>query len=274
MNPPFAPDLDAYFARIGYTGPREATLTTLHAVLHAHVSSIPFENLDVLLGRGIDLDPAAIEQKLVHGKRGGYCFEQNTLLLHVLTALGYLVTPLSARVRLLRPREFTPPRTHLFLRVELDGVPWVADAGVGSASLTTCIRLDLASEQATAHEPRRITREDGRSFHQIRLGEDWSDVYEFTGEAMPPIDRELANWWTSTNPGSKFCQSLAVARSGPDGTRYAIRDREFVYRCGATTLEQIAITTPEQLLAVLAQHFGLHFPAGTRFGGPGKAWPT
>lgn len=60
MNPTFAPDLDAYFARIGYTGSRAATLGTLHGLLGAHVSAIPFENLDVLLDRGIDLDPATI----------------------------------------------------------------------------------------------------------------------------------------------------------------------------------------------------------------------
>lgn len=276
MNPPsdFVPDLDAYFARIGYAGPRAPTRATLDGILAAHASAIPFENLDVLLGRPISLEPAAIERKLVHAKRGGYCFEQNTLLLHVLAALGYRVTPLSARVRLLLPREVTPPRTHLFLRVEIDGVPWLADVGVGSGSLTAAIRFDREDEQPTPHEPRRITREGGLCFHQIKLGEVWSDVYEFTGEVMHPIDREVANWWTSTNPGSKFRQNLMAARSGPDGTRFALRNGEFTHRRGAAILERRDLATPEELLAVLAQHFGLHFPAGTRFGPPGSPWPT
>ena len=275
MPPPaFTPDLDAYFARIGYTGPREPTRATLDGILAAHASAIPFENLAVLLGLPINLEPAAIERKLVHEKRGGYCFEQNTLLLHVLAALGYTVTPLSARVRLLLPREFTPPRTHLFLRVEIDGVPWLADVGVGSGSLTGAIRFDREGEQPTPHEARRLTSEGGIRYHQIKLGEEWSDVYEFTGEEMHLIDREVANWWTSTNAGSKFRQNLMAARAGPDGTRFGLRNREFTHRRGAAILERRELATPEELLEVLAQHFGLHFPAGTRFGPPGSPWPA
>src|SRR3954468_14639555 len=136
-----APDLHAYFVRIGYTGERAPTLATLHAIAWHHATSIPFENLDVLLGRGINVGPAAVERKLVHEKRGGYCFEQNSLLLHVLRALGYQATPLSARVRIQRPRDFIPPRTHLFVRVDLADEPWIVDAGIGSASLTSAIRL-------------------------------------------------------------------------------------------------------------------------------------
>ncbi len=267
-------DLAAYFARIGYTGPREPTLAALQAIAALHTEAIPFENLDVLLGRPIELDPAAIEQKLVHQRRGGYCFEQNTLLLHVLTALGFRVTPLSGRVRLQQPREFTPPRTHLFLRIDLEDGPWLADAGIGALSLTSSIRLDQEGEQATRHEPRRIVRENGRLFHQARLGGEWTDVYEFTGEEMPAVDRELANWWTSTNPKSKFRQMISVGRAGPAGTRFVIRNNEFIHRRGADVLKRCEIATPEQLLALLAQYFGLHFPAGTRFGASGSPWPS
>ncbi|HEY6175060.1 MAG TPA: arylamine N-acetyltransferase, partial [Kofleriaceae bacterium] len=124
-------DLDRYFARIGYDGPRDATLATLNGIANAHVQAIPFENLDVLLGRGIDLDLDAVQRKLVDDRRGGYCFEQNSLLLAVLGELGFEARPLSARVRMQRPRDFVPARTHLVVRVELDG-PWLADVGIGS----------------------------------------------------------------------------------------------------------------------------------------------
>src|SRR5579871_6842774 len=127
--------LDAYFERIGYRGPREPTLATLNGVMAAHVESIPFENLDVLLGKPILIDEAALVRKLIHERRGGYCFEQNGLFLGVLEALGYQVTPISARVRLQRPRDYIPPRTHLFARVELEGESWLADVGVGGLSL-------------------------------------------------------------------------------------------------------------------------------------------
>src|SRR5471032_1462354 len=171
MLPPI--DLDAYFARTGYTGARAPTLATLHGIVAAHAQTIPFENLDVLLGRGINLDPAAVQQKLLRDRRGGYCFEQNSLLLHVLEALGFSAAPISARVRLRHPRDFTPPRTHLFLRIELDGESWLADVGIGGLSLTSAIRLHTDAEQATPHEPRRIVREGALFFHQARLGDEW-----------------------------------------------------------------------------------------------------
>lgn len=267
------PDLDAYFSRIGYTGPRTPTLATLNALVAAHAQTIPFENLDVLLGRGIHLAPDAIFQKLVHDRRGGYCFEQNGLLLRVLAALGFHVAPLSARVRIQRARDFTPPRTHLFIRLELDGESWLVDLGIGSLSLTSTIRLHTDGEQATPHEPRRIVREGSLLFHQARLGNEWTDVAEFTLEEMPQIDRELANWWTSTHPDSKFRQNLSVARAGSDGMRYAILNRDFTIRQRDGSAVKREFANPDELLAVLADTFGLRFPAGTRFPCPALVWP-
>ncbi len=272
QDPP--PDLDAYFDRIAYSGSRAPTLAVLHSIVAHHITAIPFENLDVLLGRGIDLAPAAVERKLVTARRGGYCFEQNSFLLRVLTAMGYRATPLSARVRRGQPRDFTPPRTHLFLRVEIDGVAWLADVGVGGLSPTRALRFDTEAEQATPHEPRRIVREDGRWFHQARLDEGWSDVCEFTMEEMPPIDREVANWFTSTNPGARFRRDLMVARAGEGGARYTISNGEFTLRRVAEgVVERRVMTTPEELLATLEERFGLVFPPETRFTVPGAPWP-
>lgn len=133
-------NLDAYFERIKYRGLTTPTIATLNAVSLAHSTHIPFENLDVLLGRGIDLEPQKVDAKLIYDRRGGYCFEQNTLLLRVLLILGFRATPLSARVRYQRPRDFTPPRTHVFVRVDFEdqGV-WLADVGVGAMSLTSAL---------------------------------------------------------------------------------------------------------------------------------------
>ncbi|MGC4084943.1 MAG: arylamine N-acetyltransferase [Vicinamibacterales bacterium] len=266
-------DLDAYFARIGYGGSAAPTRQTLDDILTAHVESIPFENLDVLLGRGIDLAPEAVQRKIVTERRGGYCFEQNSLLLQVLSTLGYDVTPLSARVRWQRARDVTPPRTHLFLRVAIDGAPWVADAGVGALSLTSAIRFDVEGEQPTRHEPRRIVREDGRCFHQVRFGTQWHDVLEFTGESMPPIDRELANWYTSAHPQSHFRNRLIAARALPDGGRITLLNRELTRRDRSGHSKVTILTTPDELLDVLARQFGLRFPDGTIFPCDALDWP-
>jgi N-hydroxyarylamine O-acetyltransferase len=104
-------DLDAYLARVGYAGPRVPTLPVSRELTAAHAQAIPFENLDVLLGRRIDLAIDAVFAKLVRQGRGGYCFEQNGLLLQALTALGYEARPLSARVRIDRHRARHPAYT-------------------------------------------------------------------------------------------------------------------------------------------------------------------
>ncbi len=272
-------NLSAYLQRIGFTGVPDVSLRTLQQIVLRHICSIPFENLDVLLNRGISLDDDAIEQKLVHNRRGGYCFEQNGLLLRALQAIGFSASPLSARVRLQAPRDFVPPRTHLWVRVDLDGVPWMVDCGIGALAPTAPIRLDLLDvEQPSIHEPRRIVRGDGfpspHYFHQAKLGEDWADVNEFTLEEMPRIDREIGNWWTSTNPNSKFRQNLMVALARPDGTRLSILNREFTQRHGAEILERFEIADGDQLLNVLNDRFGLSFPSGTKFGPPDAIWPT
>jgi N-hydroxyarylamine O-acetyltransferase len=152
-------DLAAYFSRIGYRGPRTPTVEVLHALTAAHAQTIPFENLDVLLGRGIDLAPEAVFDKLVRRRRGGYCFEHNGLFFDVLTALGFAVRPLSARGRILPPQGQIPPRTHMLLEVHIGGERWLTDVGVGALSLTSAIRFAIDEEQHTPHEPRRIVRE-------------------------------------------------------------------------------------------------------------------
>jgi N-hydroxyarylamine O-acetyltransferase len=219
----------------------------------------------VLLGERIHLDPAALYDKLVLKRRGGYCFEQNGLFLHVLQTLGFQVAPLSARVRLDRPRDFVPARTHLFLRVELDRESWLTDVGVGALSLTCAIRFVTGSEQNTPHETRRIVHEEGRYFHQARLGSDWADVYEFTLEQMPLIDRELGNWFTSTHPDSHFKNRLIVARAAPNGERVTLLNDVLSVRGRDGKAEKHQLQTADQLLDVLTERFGLHFPRGTRF---------
>jgi N-hydroxyarylamine O-acetyltransferase len=280
----FTPDLAAYFGRIGYAGSREPSLANLNEIILAHVQSIPFENLDVLLGRPIDLAPAAIEHKLVHLRRGGYCFEQNALLLHVLHALGYVVKPISARVRLSRPREFTPPRTHLLLRVEIGGVSWLVDVGVGGLSPTCALRLVADVVQETPHEPRRLLREgawqgfelrapDARLYHQAYFAGEWHDVCELALEEMPLIDRELANWYTSAHPASHFKNRLLVARATRGG-RIGLLNRELTLRRSNGAVESRLLMTPDELHAALTGELGLVLPERLEIACAGIVWAS
>jgi N-hydroxyarylamine O-acetyltransferase len=277
-------DLEAYFERIRYAGPRDASLDALHGITAAHVRQIPFENLDVLLNRPISLQPASIARKLIDERRGGYCFEHNTLLLHVLEALGFQVTPLSARVRVQRPRTDTPARTHMFLRVEVDGSSWLTDAGIGGFSLTRALRLELDTPQKTPHETRRIVSDgawtgltqrapDARLFHQAHFGGAWHDLCDFTLEPMHEIDRVIASWYTSAHPESHFRNRLIVARATADG-RVTLANREFGLRGPDGRSESRLLQSPEELLSVLDEYFDLSFPADTRFACAALDWPN
>jgi len=265
-------DLDTYLARIDYRGPRTPTLETLHAVSLHHTTSIPFENLDVLLHRPIDLTPEALMAKLVHGRRGGYCFEQNNLLLLALRALGFKASLLGARVRGPIPREEITLRTHTFVKVTLSEGEFLADVGLGTSSLTSAIPLVFDRELPTPHESRRLVREDGRLFHQVPAEGGWMDVCEFTPEEFHFVDCEMGNWWTSAHERSHFRHNLIVGLARRDGTRVAIREGKFLRRRGVEILASEPLTSAEQLLRLLREEFGLDFPAGTRFGPPGAPW--
>lgn len=257
--------LNAYLTRIGFVGAARPDLETLRAVLRAHVETIPFENVDVVLGRPVDLSLDSLHSKLVQARRGGYCFEHNALLGAALEAIGVEVAYLAARARVGRAREQTPPRTHLVLRARVEGVDWLVDAGLGGLTPTAPLRWGSGVVQATPHEPRRLLLERGRWFHQARLADGWVDVCEVFEQAMPPIDREVASWFTSTHPDSDFRRRLMVARATPDG-RITLSDRRLTVRTGAG-LERTVLETPRELEAALRARFGIDLASG-------PAWPA
>lgn len=263
-------DLGAYFARIRYGGPAAPDHATLAGVLCAHAQTIPFENLDVLLGRPIRTDEDAVVRKLVHDRRGGYCFEQNHLLLHALRALGFDAVPMIARVRWQVPADAVTGLTHMLVRVTLDGRHWLADAGMGALSLTAPLLLVENVEQETPHDRRRLIPRGGHLVQQVLFAGEWQEVNLFRPEPVAAVDLELGNWYSHTHPQAHFRNNLLVARSTPDG-RLSLFNREFTQRTLDGTAVKREITTPEALLAVLAEHFDLHFPAGTRFAYPGSA---
>lgn len=167
-------DLDRYFARIGYHGPRASTLDVLHALQHLHPHAIPFENLDALTGRRVSLELDAIVDKLVNRQRGGYCFEQNALFANVLMQLGFSVTPLLARVLWGRAPGTVTPKTHMLMRVDLDGEAWIADVGFGAATLTSPLRIVAGEPQQTTREQFRLADASHGAFDlELKTGDTW-----------------------------------------------------------------------------------------------------
>lgn len=212
---------DRYFARIGIPAPTTPDLAALRAIVGAHTRSIAFENISSFTGRDVDITPAAVAAKLVDGRRGGYCFEQNTLLRGVLDELGYRTTGLSARVVWGSPVDApTAPLTHMLLRVDLPEGPHVVDVGFGGQTLTGVLALEPDVEQATPHEPYRLVVTDGIHELQTLVAGAWRPLYRFDLTATPPVDYEVANFYVSRHPRSGFVTNLVAARVDTD-RRYA-----------------------------------------------------
>ncbi len=253
-------DLDAYFERIAYRGARTPTRETLRALHALHPAAIPFENLDPLLGRPVRLDLDALQQKLVRNRRGGYCFEHNTLAAAVLEALGFRVTRLSARVRWQVPAERTTPRSHKLLRVDFADGAYLFDVGFGGRIIAAPVRLIAEIEQTTPADTVRLLHAEGTWTLQARVAAGWQDIYRFTLEPNYPIDYEVSNWYTSTHADSFFTWSLLMERLTPDA-RYRIVDRTYTRRHAGGRVEKVQLDTPARLESVIAKDFGIALPA-------------
>ncbi|PXX62424.1 N-hydroxyarylamine O-acetyltransferase [Nocardia tenerifensis] len=215
-------DLDAYLARIGFDGERAPTVETLRKLVRAHTTSIPFENLEILLDRPILLDLKSLQDKLVRRRRGGYCYEQVGLFAAALERLGFGVTGLSARVTM-GASEGVRPATHALLRVTTadDDRVWLCDVGFGSGPLEP-YELSTETGEFTAGEWRfrleHTTDElDGDLWVLHQFGRDgWIDRYTFPMTPQYRIDFAVGNHFVSTSPRSPFTTRPYVQRFLPD----------------------------------------------------------
>lgn len=254
-------DLDAYLKRVGYAGPREANRAVLEALHLAHATRIPFENLDILLGRPVRLDLAGLQEKLVAGGRGGYCYEQNLLLAAALEQSGFNVTRLAARVRYRTERIL--PRLHMLLLVVVDGERLIADVGFGLEGLLLPVPFEAGRESRQFAWTYRVIEEAGEWVLQSLRDRSWTPLYSFSLEPQAPADYELANYYSSTHPDSRFTRTLVVQLPAP-AARVALRNLELITDRGDSVTTRM-LAGDDELLTVLAGTFGLRFPPGTRF---------
>jgi N-hydroxyarylamine O-acetyltransferase len=257
MTAPF--DLAAYLRRIGFEGEARLGLATLRLLHLAHATTIPFENLDIQMGLPIRLDLASLQDKLVQRRRGGYCFEQNTLFEAALRAIGFAPRACEARVRWGALEAL--PRTHMLLLVSVEGQEWLADVGFGGEGLLHPVPVD-GQAHAQFQGAYRVIPEGGLQVLQSRHGDAWEDLYAFTPEARLPVDFEVANHYTATHPDSRFVKTLTVQLPGPE-VRRILRNRAYAeIRGEAAEGRGLAL---EEVIPVLRDAFGLDLPEGARF---------
>jgi N-hydroxyarylamine O-acetyltransferase len=252
------PQLAAYLDRIGYRGTPRPDRETLDALHRAHRMAVAFENLDIPLGRGIAIAPDALFEKIVTGRRGGYCFEQNALFLQVLESIGFAARPLLARVWLVA--DGIPPRTHTLNLVRLGGADLIVDVGFGGSFVPPmALAADVEAATADGARHRLIADSDHGWMLERDGGEGWARQYSFSLDPVWPADLEMANHFTATRPGTRFTTLRIASAPTPDGY-VSLIDRGFTTsRMGRSDTREIA--DPDDYRRVLADVFGLALTA-------------
>lgn len=246
------PEVRDYLTRLGLAGPLPPTVETLRELHRAHLLNVPFENLDIHLGRPILLDERRLLGKVVRSRRGGFCYELNGLFAALLRALGFEVTLLSAQVA---ARDGTLGREfdHLALRVEV-GEPFLVDVGFGDAFLDP-LRLQPGRVQSEGEKAFRLDQEgEAWTLWERRGQEPWAVQYRFTLTPRALADFTSMCEYHQTSPDSHFTQAPLVTLLTPAGRVTLRGDRLYVTAQGRRTERTVS---PEERASLLHDQFNL-----------------
>lgn len=247
-------DIAAYLNRIQVTQTPSVTIEFLRVLHRQHVFHVPFENLDIHLGKMISLAPADLFEKVVRKRRGGYCFELNGLFQLLLEALGFQVYSTAARV--LFGTETIPPRSHRLLIVTLDGEDWVVDVGFGAFGLLEPIPLAVSLEHCQFTDRFRLERDPLLGFvFQSYHDNSWHNQYAFTPDLHHPIDFTFANYYHSHSPHSIFTQKRLCQLPTPEGRKRL--DGNTLSQTVNGTTQPMPLTSEQDFLHALKTHFDI-----------------
>jgi N-hydroxyarylamine O-acetyltransferase len=245
--------LTDYLQRIGYAGELVVNANTLCKLMRYHLQVIPFENLDVQAGKIVSMVPEDIVNKIVYGKRGGYCYEVNSLFAMALTALGFEYDLIGARPMFYPLRR---PKSHMVLMVKIGAERWLCDTGFGSFGLRAPIELNQLGQ---------IIKQDNETFmlDKNERGEfvlkalvkgEWANQFGFDLQPMEMIDFMPVNYYNSTHPDAVFVQRYLVMQQRPDGRTLLSGNQLKQLRGDQETVTEIAA---DQLDEVLWREFKL-----------------
>jgi N-hydroxyarylamine O-acetyltransferase len=253
------PDFDtaAYLARVGLAEPPPPTAEGLATLHRAQAYAIPFENFDILLDRGISLDPEAVFDKLVRRRRGGYCFELNGLFLEALGAFGFDARALLGRVHIMGP---PTGRSHQISLVRIGTESWIADVGFGGTTAPLPMPLRTGTSTDVGGSLRRYVEDERFGYMlQAQTPEGWADYYSFDLGHVGEADREMGNHFTATHPASFFTWARVASRPTPEG-RVSLMD--FTLRTVTDGEERLETVPPgDAYLDILRSRFGVDLAA-------------
>jgi N-hydroxyarylamine O-acetyltransferase len=250
-------DLDAYRRRIGLAGPLAPTRECLAALIAHHAAAIPFENIEVLARRVPRLDVAGLQDKMLRRRRGGYCFEQNTLFRAVLQAVGFEARAMEARIRSGVPADVVTARTHLATCVVLDGADHLVDVGCSTVAPLAPLALTSRAEQAAGTGSYRLVDVAGELLLQVRAAGAWADCYQLMPGTPHPIDAEVGNWFVATHSNSMLAHNLLMGRAIDGGRLRLFNRRLSTFRPESAAPVEQTLQARAEFADVLADGFGL-----------------
>jgi N-hydroxyarylamine O-acetyltransferase len=251
--------LAAYFRRIGFEEQPQCSFECLQRLHYLHSVSLPFENFNPLLRIPIALDQHSLVNKMVKQKRGGYCFEHNLLFGGVLSALGFEVTCLAARVMWQVPEEVIMPRDHQLLLVNFGEDLYIADVGFGGNTLTSALSLNTSGKQSTSHEPFKITEDGDAYLLHIQVNKGWGPMYRFGLEEYLLPDFEVINYYLCNHEQSMFVNHLFLAQTKEEG-RFGLFDDQFSFHPLKGKTQKEKIHTVDQLMQKVENVFNIEVP--------------
>jgi N-hydroxyarylamine O-acetyltransferase len=253
-------NLTAYFERIGFAGSIAPTFKTLEQLHALHPAAVPFENIDNLINRPIRLEPVNVQQKLIFGKRGGYCFEQNLFFKAALETLDYKVKVIAATV-LWNETDLVAaaerPASHIALLVDIAGTNYLCDVGFGGPMLTAPLKLKSDAVQETPHEPFRLTNAEGIWTLELERGGEWRPIYRFTTQEISPDEIEAMNDKVERSP--RFRDALMVARA-EKGRRLMLANNRLSTLVTGENRQVRVLNSVEEMRQVLTESFGIALP--------------
>lgn len=250
-------NLQHYFGRIGYKGSNRPSFESLRALQAAHVCAVPFENIDVQLGRMLTTDVEPAYEKIVLNRRGGWCYEQNGLFGWALSEIGFDVTRLAADV-MRQERGDAASANHLCLQVRVPGTTtaYLVDVGFGG-SLIEPITLE---EHEYAQVPfrlglKKLPDDDWRFWEDAGDGE---FSFDFSPRRADEAALSKKCDELQTDPESGFVLNL-VAQIRSNAQHKTLRGRVF----SAATADGISrrtIDSVDEFLMTLTEDFHLDVP--------------
>jgi N-hydroxyarylamine O-acetyltransferase len=249
--------LASYFSRIGFAASSENKLNVAE-MMCAQLYSIPFENLDVLAGLGVSMAPEDIVEKLIHRRRGGYCYELNGIFAMALAALAIPYRFVAARPMFYPVRR---PKTHMAIVAEYDRHAWLLDLGFGSYGIREPIPL-LESDQeiVQGHDRFKLSRWDnGEYLLEAWVNGAWAKQYAFADNAVEWIDFYPVNYLNSTHKDAIFVQKHVIILHNQQGRNMLVGDTLKTIREGTVTETKV---TAEQLPSLLDRYFGISLLSG------------